>query len=59
MEIDTQKAAGPPIGNNGILKSTEVTDNQAAHAMEKLGSVLIEESKRLSDKDKHPANSGK
>jgi phospholipid/cholesterol/gamma-HCH transport system substrate-binding protein len=36
MEIDTRSATGPPIENNGVIKSLEVTDNQAAHALDVL-----------------------
>ncbi len=52
VEIDTRMASGSPLENNGVLKSIEVTGNQAADAMEKIGSVLIKESKRLREQDK-------
>jgi ABC-type transporter Mla subunit MlaD len=55
VEIDTRKAVGPPIGNGGVLESLEVTDNQAAHAMEAVGNSLIETSKKLREKDQSPS----
>jgi phospholipid/cholesterol/gamma-HCH transport system substrate-binding protein len=53
VEIDTHQAAGPPLRNNEILQSLEpdvMTNEQAARAMEKLGTVLIEESQKLRQK---------
>jgi ABC-type transporter Mla subunit MlaD len=55
LEIDTRRSTGPPVLNGGILKSAEVTDNQAAHAMEVVGNSLIEASKKLREKDQSPA----
>jgi hypothetical protein len=49
VEIDASKAAGPPFRNNEILQSLEpdaITNEQAARAMEKIGTVLIEESQK-------------
>ncbi len=51
MDIDTRRAIGPPIENNGVIKSLEVTDNQAAHALEVVGNALINASKKLRDKN--------
>ena len=53
LEIDTTKATGPIIQNYGFLNSAEVTDSQAAKALEKIGNVLIEKSKQLRAKDSH------
>jgi len=52
VEIDTRQAAGPPLGNGEVLQSVEpdVTNEQAARAMEKIGTVLIEESQKLRQK---------
>jgi ABC-type transporter Mla subunit MlaD len=53
VEIDASKAAGPPLRNNEILQSLEpdaITNEQAARAMEKIGTVLIEESQKLRQK---------
>jgi ABC-type transporter Mla subunit MlaD len=54
VNIDTRMATGAPIANGGVLESVEdtVTGNQAADAMEKIGNVLIKESKRLREQDK-------
>jgi len=49
VEIDASKAAGPPFRNNEILQSLEpdaITNEQAARAMEKIGTALIEESQK-------------
>jgi ABC-type transporter Mla subunit MlaD len=56
VEIDTRKATGPPVANNGVLKSFEVemTDSQAAHAMKVLGLTLVEESRKIPEKEKPP-----
>jgi hypothetical protein len=58
VEIDTLKAVGPPVENNGVLKSLEVTNNNAARAMEIMGNALIDASKKLRDKDKSPCGAG-
>jgi ABC-type transporter Mla subunit MlaD len=53
VEIDTRHAVGPPLRNNEILQSLEpdaMTNEQAARAMEKIGTVLIEESQKLRQK---------
>jgi len=52
VEIDTHQAAGPPLRNGDVLESVEpdVTNEQAAQALEKIGNVLIEESKKLRQK---------
>jgi ABC-type transporter Mla subunit MlaD len=53
VEIDGSQAAGPPLRNNEILQSLEpdvMTNEQAARAMEKIGTVLIEESQKLRQK---------
>ena len=54
LEIDTRNAVAPPIENDGVLKSVEVKDNQAAHALEFIGNALIDESKNIREKDKPP-----
>jgi ABC-type transporter Mla subunit MlaD len=56
VEINTRMASGSPLENGGVLKSMEgtVTGNQAADVTEKIGNVLIEESKRLREQDKPP-----
>lgn len=54
-EIDASKAAGPPLRNNEILQSLEpdaITNEQAARAMERIETVLIEESQKLRQKDR-------
>jgi ABC-type transporter Mla subunit MlaD len=51
VEIDTREASGPPIGNDGVLESLEITDEQTAHAIEVVGNALIDASKRLQKKD--------
>jgi phospholipid/cholesterol/gamma-HCH transport system substrate-binding protein len=55
VEIDTRSASGPPIGNGDVLRSLEVTDNQAAHAMDAIGNTMIEASKKLREKDQSPS----
>jgi len=55
LEIDTRKAVGPPAENNGVLKSMEATDNQGARALEFMGNVLIDASKKIRDKDRSPS----
>lgn len=50
LEIDTRAAVGPPIENNGLLKSVEITDSQAARALEYVGNALIDASKKMRDK---------
>ena len=61
VEIDTRKAGGPPLGSGGVLESLEVTDNQAAHAMEVIGNSLVEASKKLRDQQSNslPVNPAK
>lgn len=55
IQIDTRKAVGRPVENNGVLKSVELTDDQAAHALEFIGNALIDESKKI--REKSPADS--
>ena len=50
LEIDTRAASGPPIQDNGLLKSVEVTDDKAARALENIGNALIDASKKMRDK---------
>jgi hypothetical protein len=52
VEIDTRQAAGLPLRNGEVLQSLEPdsTNEQAARAMEKIGTVLIEESTKLRQK---------
>jgi ABC-type transporter Mla subunit MlaD len=53
VEIDTSQAAGPPLRNGEVLQSSEpevMTNEQAARAVEKIGTVLIEESQKLRQK---------
>jgi len=53
VDIDTQTAVAPPIQSNGELKSEEIAwSNQAADAMEKVGNILIKESKTMREQDK-------
>lgn len=53
VEIDTRHKTGAPMGNNGIMESTETADNAgAAHVFEAVGKSLLEESKRLGEKHK-------
>lgn len=60
VEIDTRYTKGPPIGNNGILESTETTGSAgAAHALEVVGKSLLEESRKLREKDKPPLDPAK
>ncbi len=54
IDIDTRGTTGPPIENNGVIKSVEITDNQAAHALEVVGKALIDASKKLRDKNESP-----
>jgi hypothetical protein len=54
MDIDARGTTGPPIENNGVIKSREVADNQAAHALEVVGKALIDASKKLRDKNESP-----
>ena len=51
MEIDTRNTTGSPLESNGVLKSVEITDTQGARALEVIGNALIEESKKLRDKN--------
>jgi ABC-type transporter Mla subunit MlaD len=52
VEIDTRQAGGLPLRNGEVLQSLEPdsTNEQAARAMEKIGTVLIEESTKLREK---------
>jgi ABC-type transporter Mla subunit MlaD len=54
MEIDTRGASGVPIQINGVIKSLEVTDYQAAHALEVVGNALIDASKKLRNQNERP-----
>ena len=52
VEVDTRDRTGVPIGNNGVLESAETIDNTgAAHALEVIGNKLLEESKKLKEKE--------
>jgi ABC-type transporter Mla subunit MlaD len=55
VDIDTRLTTGSPLENNGVLKSLEVPGNQAADAVEKVGNMLVKESKKMREQDKPPA----
>jgi|SRR5579872_629325 len=52
VDIDTRQAAGPPVKNGGTLKTVEfgVTGGQAAQAIEKVGTEIVEELKKPESK---------
>ena len=57
VEVDTRNRTGAPIGNNGVLGSVENIDSTgAAHALEVIGNKLLEESKKLREKEKSSAD---
>ena len=41
-DIDTRGAHGPTIGNDGVLKSSEITAEQGAQAVKRLGDALVQ-----------------
>jgi ABC-type transporter Mla subunit MlaD len=41
-DIDTRSAHGPAIGNDGVLKSSEITAEQGAQAVKHLGDALVQ-----------------
>jgi len=46
-DIDTRYAQGPPLGNNGELKSFEIKGaNGAGHFVEALGEALIQSTRK-------------
>ena len=52
VEVDTRNRTGAPISNNGILESVEAVDNTgAAQALEVIGNKLLDESKKLREKE--------
>jgi ABC-type transporter Mla subunit MlaD len=62
VEIDTRKAIGPPIQDNGVLPSMEITDSRAARVLEFIGNTFLYESRKLRDTEKPlspPTNSSK
>ena len=57
VQIDTRSRTGSPVGNNGVLESSETIDNAgAAHALEVIGNKLLEESKKLRETEKSSVN---
>jgi len=60
IQIDTRNKTGAPLANNGILENTEVVDNAGAgHVSEVVGKSLLEESRKLREKDKPPVDPAK
>ena len=53
VEIDTRKAAGPPIAEDAVLRSVEFNLNgeAAAHALEVVGDAMVKEAQKLRDQD--------
>jgi ABC-type transporter Mla subunit MlaD len=41
VDIDTRHAQGPPVGENGVLKSREVTSEESAQAAKHLRDAII------------------
>ena len=41
-DIDTRRAHGPAIGNDGVLKSSEITTAEGAQAVKRLGNASVE-----------------
>jgi ABC-type transporter Mla subunit MlaD len=41
-DIDTRNAHGPAIGNDGVLKSAEITAADGAQAVKRLGDALVQ-----------------
>jgi len=41
-DIDTRSAHGPTVGNDGVLKSSEVTAVDGAQAVKRLGDALVQ-----------------
>lgn len=41
VEIETRRAHGAAIANDGVLNSSEVTPSEGAEAVKRLGSVLV------------------
>ena len=60
VEVDTLNRTGAPITNNGILESAEAVNNTgAAHALEVIGNELLDESKKLREKENSTPDSPK
>ena len=56
VEIDTSKANGPPIDQNGLLTSAGTADNEAAaRALEVIGNAMLNESHKLRQQDQTQA----
>lgn len=55
VDIDTRKASGPPIGDNGVLKGVEANiglgNNGAAQLFEVIGNAMLEQAKKLREQD--------
>jgi MlaD protein len=45
-DIDTRRAHGPAIGNDGVLKSSEITAEEGAQAVKRLGNALMQAATR-------------
>jgi phospholipid/cholesterol/gamma-HCH transport system substrate-binding protein len=58
-DIDTRRAHGPTIGNDGVLKSSEVTAMDGARAVKRLGDALVQATVRNALPDEQRKSSGK
>jgi len=56
-DIDTRNAHGPAIGNDGVLKSSEMTAADGAQAVKRLGDALVQATAGSSSPQ--PKSSGK
>jgi ABC-type transporter Mla subunit MlaD len=66
VDIDTRHAQGVRIGNNGVLPSSELTDEakneanrQAAKAMNRVADALAQATTKSTPADKQPNTTGK
>jgi hypothetical protein len=56
-DIDTRNAHGPSVGNDGVLKSSEITAADGAQAVKRLGDALIQAT--VGNSPPQPKSSGK
>ena len=58
-EIDTRGARGPTIGNDGVLKSSEVTSADGVQVVKRLGNALVQATTPGAPRDEQGKSSGK
>jgi phospholipid/cholesterol/gamma-HCH transport system substrate-binding protein len=58
-DIDTRRAHGPAIGKDGVLKSSEITAEEGAQAVKRLGDALVQAATQATPKNEQQKSFGR